>query len=269
MTVRVYYNSHAPEDMYALIRQAMPAGLELATLDHDDDGERCARIADREIAIVAATPLTRAVIDAGTKLRLVHHQGVGYHDTVDTAALAERGIALALTPAGTSGAVAEHTVLLILATFRHLAFADAELRQGRWHINSLRPRSRELAGCTIGYVGMGRIGQETARRLKPFGTRGLYYDPQVTLPADTAAMLGVAKTDLGTLLHQADVVTLHVPSTPDTRHLIDAAALARMKPDAILVNTARGPVVDEGALAAALAGATFWAPAWTCSSMSR
>ena len=89
----------------------------------------------------------------------MHHQGVGYHDTIDTAALAERRIPLAITPGGTTVGVAEHTVMLILAMLRRLPFADAELRQGRFHINALRPVSRELRGRTVGLLGAGRIGQ--------------------------------------------------------------------------------------------------------------
>ena len=104
----------------------------------------------------------------------MHHQGVGYQDTVDVAALKERDITLALTPAGTSIGVAEHAVLLTLAVYKRLPFADSELRQGRWHINSLRPCSFELCGRTVGYIGMGRIGQSVAARFKAFDTEGIY-----------------------------------------------------------------------------------------------
>ena len=116
--------------------------------------------------IAASYPLRRDVIDAAARLRLVHHQGVGYQDTLDLAALKARGIPVAFTPEGTTTGVAEHTVLLMLAVVKLLPFADSELRAGRFHINALRPASRELAGMTIGYVGMGRIARATAERLR-------------------------------------------------------------------------------------------------------
>lgn len=250
---RVFYNSHATEATYDLIRAEVPPGFELVTLARDSLDERRELIADCQVAIVAATPLTREILEPAGNLALVHHQGVGYHDTVAWELLAERGIPLALTPSGTTVSVAEHAVALILAACRRIPFADAELRKGHWHVNSLRPCSFELAGKTIGYVGMGRIGRATAERLRAFDTRGLYHDPHVTLERSAARALGLEAASLDDLLARADVVTLHVPATRETRHLVDARALARMKPTAILVNTARGPLVDEGALAAALA----------------
>jgi phosphoglycerate dehydrogenase-like enzyme len=251
MTRKVLYLSHAPAPVYEIIRGVVPDGYALITLRENSDGERLEKIRDAEVAIVAATPLTGAMIDAAQRLRLVHHQGVGYQDTVDWQALAARGIRLALTPAGTTTGVAEHSVLLILAAMRRLPFADSELRLGRWHINALRPVSRELAGCTIGYIGMGRIAQAVAERLRPFGTRGIYHD-KVRLSGEREAALAVNFVALDALLASSDVVTLHVPATPETRHIIDAEAIRRMKRGAYLINTARGALIDEAALAAAL-----------------
>lgn len=248
----VLYLSHAKPDVYDIIREAMPAGYELLTLEQDSDDERRSKIRDVEVAIVAAYPLRKAVIDAARALRLVHHQGVGYQDTVDYAVLAERGIGLALTPAGTTEVVAEHTILLLLAILKRLPFADRELRQGRWHINTLRPVSRELRGMTIGYIGMGRIGQAVASRLAAFGTSGLYFDPKVRLGADRETSLNLRAASLDDLLAQSDAVTLHLPASAETKHLIGPVALARMKRGAYLVNTSRGSLVDETALLAAL-----------------
>ncbi|MEE8535581.1 MAG: NAD(P)-dependent oxidoreductase [Kiloniellales bacterium] len=249
---KILYLRHASEDIYRMIRAEVPSGFELVTLDGDSEAERLAKIADAQVVIVSSHRLSRALIEAAGALELVHHQGVGYHDTVDVEALRERALPLALTTAGTIESVAEHTVLLVLAALRRLTFADAELRRGRWRNNSVRAVARDLAGRTIGYVGMGRIGQAVARLLRAFGTEGLYFDPVAVLADEAAAALGLRPVSFDELLAQADVVTLHVPLTPRTHHLIDAAALARMKPDAVLVNTARGPVVDEGALGEAL-----------------
>jgi phosphoglycerate dehydrogenase-like enzyme len=143
--------------------------------------------------------------------------------------------------------------MLMLAACRRVAFADAELRAGRFHINALRPVSRELNGMTIGYVGMGRIAQAAAERLKAFATKGIYFDKFVVLGDETAASLGVRRVStLDMLLREADIVTLHVPLTELTRHLINEKTIAAMKTGAILINTARGPIVDEAALADAL-----------------
>src|SRR5688500_9563855 len=208
---RVLYLSHATPELYAIIREAAPARLQVLTLEQDSDEERKAKIADCEVVIVAARPFRKPLIDAAGRLRLVHHQGVGWQDTTDHAVLRARGIALALTPEGTTLGVAEHTVLLVLAVLKLLPYADSELRQGRFHINALRPYSRELAGMTIGYVGMGRIAQAVANRLQPFATRGIFSDPNVP------HYPGLERRDLDSLLAEADMVTLHVPLSPETR----------------------------------------------------
>lgn len=141
--------------------------------------------------------------------------------------------------------------MLMLAACRRLPFADAELRQGRYHVNALRLQSQTLAGKTIGYIGMGRIGQATARRLLGWETSGIYTDP-LAIAAEQESALNLKRVDLQTLLANADIVSLHVPLTDDTRAMINAQALASMKPGAVLVNTARGPVIDEAALIEAL-----------------
>ena len=251
------YLSHAPDDLYAVMRQLAEPDMDLVTLETDSDRERIDKLSRVDAVIVAAYRFSGPLIAAAKGLRLVHHQGVGYQDTIDLEALNATGARLAITPSGTTTGVAEHTLLLTLAVLRRLAYADAELRRGHWHVNALRPESRELAGKTVGYIGMGRIGQAAARRFRAFETTGLYFDPVVTLDAATEAGLGLRKVPFDDVLHAADVLTLHVPLTADTHHLIDAAGLARMKPGAIVINTARGPLIDEGALIAALQQGTI------------
>ena len=248
---RVFYNSCADLSLYALLREAAAGRCELITLERDDDAERIEKLKEADAAIVASTPFTRKLIEAAPRLGFVHHQGVGYQDTVDAAALAERRIPLAITPGGTTVGVAEHTVMLILAMLRRLPFADAELRQGRFHVNALRPVSRELRGRTVGLLGAGRIGRAAAERLKPFEVKLVYFDP-VALPADIERALGLERRSFEELLAEADIVSLHMPLTAATRRIVDGAALARMKPGAFIVNTARGGLVDEPALIAAL-----------------
>lgn len=254
MRHRVAYWSLGTPELYALLARLAPPELELLTLASGEEAERLALAAEAEAVVVASSPFTAAHLAAARRLRFVQHQGVGWQDTVPWRELAARGIPLATTPQGTTVPVAEMTVLLALAALRRLSFADAELRRGRWHVNALRPLSRNLAGRVVGYVGFGRIGQAAAERFAAFGTTGLYVDPAVTLTAAEEARLGVRRAaSLDALLAEAEIVTLHLPLTETTRHLIDRAAIARMRPGAVLVNTARGGLVDEAALAEALA----------------
>jgi phosphoglycerate dehydrogenase-like enzyme len=248
---RVLYLARGNAALYEVARAYAPSGIQLVTLDSDDPQELFAKIVDCEAVIVGTRKLTRELIQAAPKLRLVVHQGVGYHDTMDVPALQERRIPCAVTPNGTPQTVSEHAIMLMLAACRRLPFADAELRQGRYHVNALRLESQTIAGKTVGFIGMGRIGQATARRLLHWETSGLYVDP-VPVDDEQAARLNLTRVSLPELLERADIVSLHVPLTPDTRAMIDAKALARMKRGSVLVNTARGPVVDERALVDAL-----------------
>ena len=248
---RVLYNSFGDPELYAMIREAAQSRCEVVTLGSDDDAERLNKLPGIDAVIVASRPLTRALIEGAPQLAFVHHQGVGYHDTVDTVALAERGIQLAITPTGTTVGVAEHTVMLMLGMLRRFPFADAELRQGRFHINALRPVSRELRGRTVGLMGLGRIGRAVAERLKPFGVTILYYDPDELSP-EQAAALGITGRNFDDLLAEADIVSLHLPLMSTTRHLMNAAAFGKMKKGSFLINTSRGGLVDESALLLAL-----------------
>src|SRR5258708_16545234 len=156
---KVLYFRPGNEALYDLVRSEMPGGYELVTLASGEDAERLAKIADCEAVIVGGFALTRPYIEAAHRLRLVQHQGVGYHDTVDLEALRERQIALALAPGGTSVGVSEHAIMLMLAVCKRLPFVDAELRQGRWHANDLRAESRQIHGMTVRILGLRRIGK--------------------------------------------------------------------------------------------------------------
>lgn len=250
MTRKVLYSAFAPDAVYEIIRREAPADVSLLTLDTPAAAELAARIADCDI-VICASPLTGELLASAARLKAVVHEGVGYHDMLDLAVLQERGIRLAINPGGTTVGTAEHTVMLMLAVCKRLLFADSELRQGRFHAYALRSSLRDINGRVVGYVGMGRIAQAVAERLKPFGTRGLYFD-LAPLPATREAELRVRRGSLDDVLRQSDLVTLHVPLTPETRNLIDAGAIAKMKPGAVLINTARGGIVDESALWQAL-----------------
>lgn len=261
---KIFYNSWVPREMGEFLRGLLPEGLELVTLEADSDEERRERIAEAEVAVVAAKPLAKEVLAAGRSLRLAHHQGVGYQDTLDVGALKDRGIRLAITPVGTTESVAEHTVMLMLAVLRRLCYADSQLREGKWLINELRLQSRELRFCRVGIVGMGRIGQAVARRLKAFGVSGAYYDPVAALGEAEERELGFARKDFDELLRESDIVTLHLPCTEETRHCMDRRAVGLLREGAVLVNAARGGLVDEVALHEALRSGRLGGAALDC-----
>ena len=249
---KVLYFILGDSGIYGLVRGHVPPGCELATLERGTDDERMEALQDAEVVVVGSPKLERRHIEAAPRLKLVHHQGVGYHDTIDVQALQERGIPMAIAPGGTGEGVSEHTLMLMLAVCKRLTFVDAEMRRGVFHYSDLRTESRQLHGKTVGIIGFGRIGREVARRLQGFGVTVIYHDIVPAGP-DLERELRVTRAPLDQVLSRSDVVTLHVPLTPDTFHMIDRAALAAMKPGAMLINCARGPVVSEAALIEALA----------------
>src|SRR5262249_40242947 len=205
---RVFYNSHGEEALYAMIRAAAGDGVEVLTLEDDDAGERKRKLADADAVIVAATRFGEELVAAAPRLAFVHHQGVGYHDTVAWQALAARNIPLALTPGGTAESVAEQCLMFILSVLPLLPYADSELRQGRFHINSIRPLTRDLAGRSVGILGLGRIGKAVARRLIPMGARVIYHDI-LAMPPGLDAELGVTPVAFEELLARSEILTLH------------------------------------------------------------
>ena len=251
MTIRILYFVPADDKLRALIEAERPEGFEVVYLDGDDEAERLEKLAEAEIVLVGARRLMEEDVAAAGKLRLVLHQGVGYHDTVATTALRDRQIPLAITPGGTPEGVAEHTIMLMLAVGRRLPFQDSELRAGRWHSNTFRAEARGLGGTRVGIIGLGRIGRQVAKRLVPFECEAVYHDiVDIDPVVERAAQ--VTRVPRDELLASCDFVTLHVPLTDDTHHMIAEAELAAMKPGAILINCARGPVVSEPALLDAL-----------------
>jgi phosphoglycerate dehydrogenase-like enzyme len=185
------------------------------------------------------------------RLRLVQLMSVGY-DAFDLDAARAAGVPVAVNGGANAIAVAEHAVMLMLATLKRVTELDAAVHAGVWRSGpSGELRLYELWHSTVGIVGMGRIGRQVAQRLRGWEAELLYFDP-VRLAPDEEQALGVAYRPLDDLLRAADVVTVHVPLSAGTRHLIGASALSLMKPTAVLINTARGGLVDEAALAAAL-----------------
>ena len=252
MKKKVLYLVKADDNFYDLIRSVTPSDrYELMTLTDGSIEERKRLLSQAEMIIVGGAKMTAEDAEAAFNCRLVLHQGVGYHDTVATDVLMKRQIRLAVTPQGTSEGVAEHAIMMMLATGRRLAYCDSELREGRWHSNTFRSSARQLFGSTVGIIGFGRIGKQVAKRLIGFGTKTIYTD-LLEMSPEIEAELKVTRVDIDTLLAESDFVSLHVPLTELTHHLIDEVALKKMKAGGTLINCARGPVVSEVALIAAL-----------------
>ncbi|MEM3818867.1 MAG: C-terminal binding protein [Nitrososphaerota archaeon] len=211
----------------------------------EEDVIRCAWDADG--IIVDYAPITRRVIENLPRLKVVSRYGIGV-DNVDVQAATEKGIVVTNVVYDVSS-IAEHTLALLLACWRKLTQADMNVRRGVWSYRSLMP-IRLLKSSTVGIVGLGRIGREVAKRLKFFNTRIIAYDPYVE--EKVFYELGIEKVELDYLLRESDAILIHTPLTRETYHLINEEKLRLMKPTAILVNTARGPVVDCEALYKAL-----------------
>jgi glyoxylate reductase len=210
-------------------------------------GELQARVAGKDALVCLLTDaVDRSVIDAGSRLKVIANVAVGYNN-IDVPYARSRGIVVTNTPDVLTESVADFTWALILAITRRLAEGERLVRRGEWKGWALDLLlGTELRGKQLGLVGVGRIGRAVAARAGAFGMRVAY-----TTRRDTD-LPGAEAMQLDRLLLTSDIVSLHVPLTPETRHLIDKRALTRMKRSAYLINTARGPVVDEAALAWAL-----------------
>jgi phosphoglycerate dehydrogenase-like enzyme len=212
--------------------------------------DQVATIKDADVAFVFAAPMDATLLKEAQRLRLIQKLGAGV-DRIDLNTCRERGIAVARLMAGNAIPVAEHTMLLMLAVYRRLPLNDRNTRAGAWDKEHARGVNRQLHGKRIGLVGFGAIGRALAKLLAGFEVEIVYYDP-VAAPAEIERDLRVKALPLDEVIATADIVSLHLPLSPATAGLMDAARIARMKPGAVLINAARGGLVDEAALAQAL-----------------
>ena len=245
--MRVVFHYAAGPELAA--RLAALEGLEVEVCPEADDGRFAALVAEAEVLWHVLKPVTAAVVAAAPRLRLVQKIGVGVN-TIDLEAARARGVAVCNLPGTNAPAVAELALLLMLGALRQVSRFDAAVRAGRgWALDpAVQDRLGELGGRAVGLVGYGAVPRALAPVLAALGCRVLY-----TTRAPKPDALGEWRP-LEALLAEAEVVSLHLPLTAETERLIDAAALARMKPGAVLVNTARGGLVDQGALTEALRG---------------
>jgi D-3-phosphoglycerate dehydrogenase len=229
---------------------ALGDDVEVRWVDGPDRQKLLAAVPEADALLVrSATTVDAEVLAAAPKLKIVARAGVGL-DNVDIDAATERGVMVVNAPTSNIHSAAEHACALLLAAARQIPAADASLRAHEWKRSSFS--GTEIVGKTAGIVGLGRIGQLVAQRLAAFGAHIVAYDPYVS-PA-RAAQLGVELLTLDDLLARADFISVHLPKTPETAGLIDKDMLAKTKPGVIIVNAARGGLVDEAALADAVAG---------------
>lgn len=225
------------------------------------DNEILDAAADADFIVAdAVSPVSAALMSSMPNLKLVHSEGVAYN-AIDVDAARAQNVIVCNNAGVNAGAVAEQAILLMLACLRHMPEGDAAVRTGRQIQVKERlmvEGIRELGDCKVGLVGLGAIAKETARRLRPFGCEIVYWN-RSRKSDDVERELGVSYLPLDELARTCDVVSLHVPVTPETENLVDAAFLASMKDDAVLINTARGEIVDQVALAAALEAKTIGA----------
>lgn len=243
---------------HSLERPAMAElGLRVEEIDlRKGRAEARAALGEARIVFVRDTVLDADLINAMTRCVGIVRYGIGI-DNIDVAAANARGITVARVPDyGAEIEVADHAVALFLAVRRRIVSRDAQVRKGAWQVGQTEPIYR-IAGSTAGFIGFGRIARAVADRLRAFGvTQAVVYDPYL----DPATLPEWARRadDLNELAEQSDIVSLHAPATPENRHLINADFLSRMRPTAVLINTARGQLVDEQALANALEKGTIF-----------
>lgn len=247
--MRIHIND--PLDKQATERLKSVPGVEL-TSEHLEKEDLLKIMPEIEVLIVrSATKVTADIIEAGTKLKIIGRAGTGL-DNIDVKAAETKGIKVINTPGANSISVAELTIGLMIACSRHIARGTIDLKNGKWTKKELE--GHELFGRTVGIIGFGNIGREVAKRLLAFDMKILAYDPFVK-----ETDMNVKMVDLDTLYKESDYITIHVPLTPETKNLINKETISKMKDGVIIINAARGGIIDEEALYEALVSGKVYA----------
>ncbi len=260
MRPRIFLTRELPPEPMRLLREqtTMEMNVEDRTLNK---AELIAGVRGKDGLLCLLTDSIDAeVMDAGADLKVIANFAVGYNN-IDADAARERGVVVTNTPGVLTDTTADQAFALLMAAARRVVEGDSLVRSGEWTgWGPVQMLGADVSGATLGIVGMGRIGQAMARRARGFDMDVVYWDPQ-PLSDGEAEMLNVRFAPLEELLAAADFVSIHVAMNEETRHLLDERRIDMMKSSAILINTARGPIVDEAALARALAGKSIAAAA--------
>ena len=244
--MKILLTNHYEGKPAEIIKSAVPDGFELEMLESVSQQELEGKVKEADYLLVSGRlKINRTVLENATNIKMIQRTGVGL-DSIDLEYIRNHDIPFYVNKGVNAQSVAEHTILLMLASLRNLVEINENTKRGIWKKQAQGVCTRELCGKTVGLIGMGAIGTRTAQLARAFGCEVYGYNRS---PRETE---GVTMTDMDTLLRECDIVSLHVPLTEQTKGLIGEAQLRLMKPNAILVNTARGPVVDSQALAAAL-----------------
>jgi len=245
---RVLLSGKLHDDGMAVLRGRPDVTIVQMTGDHP--AEFVAKLPEADALLIRTATLPREALVNAMRLKVVSRHGVGY-DNIPVDALTDKGVPLAVVGGIHSGTVAEHAMFLMLALSKAALRQDRAVRSGDWNPARARLEAFELAGRTLLLIGFGRIGRALTLRARAFEMKVIAYDPNVS--AAVMAEAGVAKVeDWRAALPEADVISLHVPRLRETENMIGAAELSRMKPTALVINTSRGGLIDEAALAAAL-----------------
>ncbi len=247
----VWLEIHDP-DVVKLEDSILPEGFQLVRpVSRTDVEEHLNLVSDADYIIAGGIPIPRSYIDAAKRLKMIQKWGIGV-DKIDCAAAEERGIPIYITAGANSIPVAELAMGLMFAVNRKIPYVDASMRDGQWVKSKMRAQCQMIQGKTVGLLGIGNIAKEVAKMLRGFEhTQVIYYDV-VRLSPEEEKLYGAAYVPFEELLRSSDILSIHVPLLPATRHMVGREQLAMMKPSAILINTARGGVVDETALIQAL-----------------
>lgn len=247
---RIAFLSLMAAETLAVLKSLVPDGFEILFPQSNDRAEHLRMLESAEYIFVGATSIDADLIKSAPHLKMIQKWGIGV-EKIDLEAARENNIMVAITSGANSLPVAEHTIMLMLASLRRLPLAHNSVTEGQWIAPKLRTICNQLEGKTVGLFGFGNIAQAVAKRLAGFDVRILYCSRN---PIDAAIEcdLGVTRVDFETLLAQSDILSLHAALNASTKNIIDATSLGKMKPSAILINTARGALIDEVALVEAL-----------------
>lgn len=233
-----------------VVRNLKPAGFTIAFAQTNEVTEQLEMMRGADVVMAAGTFVTAEMIAQAPRLKLIQKWGIGV-DKIDLEAARQAGVTVAITAGATSIPVSEHTLMLILATSRRLPLAHRSLQEGKWIASELRTVCAKLDGKTVGLFGFGNIARFVAKRLSGFDVKIIYHS-RTRLAPEIEQQFNVHYVDFDTLLAQSDILSLHAPLTEQTKHLFNAQTFHKMKRGAMLINTARGELIDEGALVDAL-----------------
>ncbi len=239
------------DDVLQIVESCVPEGFVIRTLPENTEKALLDCISDADYVLASGrVKINAAVLGQAEKLKMIQRTGVGL-DSLDLPELQRRGIPLYVNKGVNSNSVAEHTVLLMLACLRRLPEISGNTKSGKWIKQAQGIKTRELGNCTVGVIGMGNIGRKVVGLLKPFGTKAYYYAPY-RLSEEMETELGVTYLSCDELFGTVDIITMHCPLTAQTMEMVNRRTLSLAKDGIIVINTARGRLVNEGDLLTAL-----------------